>query len=480
VLPQAESFLLSKFGEQSHAVTSAIMEAARNDCPAIHEAGVDCYYAIPLEEKTPCNWFGIGQIRSVPLTIARTLISVAWEAMRREATNRELNEALHVAEKEIKYVRNTAGLLRDLNNKHSKRSTQGNYNSRQAIDAARKFLHAESVAAYIEADADIQKTTLTSTVSSASKLTIEDIGFLLKKVGKPAIGESLNLRNLRIRINKVRVKSLDVVPISESETLGYLVAVNAQLQPEYLHARTEILQDIGDFLIADGHTNAVMIESEQLALGILRSMSTAIEARDPYTHGHSERVAQVGVKIARRLGLPESSCQEIYLAGTLHDIGKIGIPDAVLLKPDRLTQEEYSVIQQHPEIGFKIIDGLGKLRFALPGILYHHERFDGKGYPHRLKGEEIPLMARILAVADAYDAMTRSRVYRTAMSREDTCRILREGRNIQWDAKAVDACLAWMSESDIRDEELPFDTLPASVIDSQTSATHQTYQPASI
>lgn len=472
VLPQAESFLLTKFGEQHHTANSAIMEAARNDCPALQQSGGDCYFAIPLEEKSPCSFFGIGRLPDVPLPIARTLISVAWEAMLREAANHELNDALIVAEKELKYAHSTTVLLRDLNNKHSKRSAQGTYNSRQAVDAARKFLHAEVVAAYIEPDADTQKTSLHSIVSSGGKLTVEDVGFVLKKVGRPSIGEALHLQNLRIRINKTSVRSLDIVPISESEIVGYLVAINAQVQPEFLHARTEILQDIGDFLLADGHTNTVVLESEQLALGILHSMSTAIEARDPYTHGHSERVAQVGSKIARRLGLPESSCKEIYLAGTLHDIGKIGIPDSVLLKPDRLTHEEFRVIQQHPEIGFKIIDGIGRLRFALPGILYHHERFDGKGYPHHLKGEEIPLMARILAVADAYDAMTRSRVYRTAMSRDDACRILRDGRNTQWDARAVDACLDWLGDSSLSEEEIFCSANPNSFTSSLQSAAH--------
>ncbi len=310
VLPQAELFLVSKFGDQHHAVSSAVMEAGRNECPAIQEANGHSYFAVPLEDKTHAIGFGVGTLGQVALPLARTLISVAWEAMRREAANHELSQALNLAEKEIKYARSTTSFLRDLNDKHSRLSNEGKYNSHQAIDAARRFLHAEVLATYIEPDAELQKLSLHSMLSSASKLTVDDIGFLLKKFGRPAIGESLNLRNLRIRINKVRVKSLDIVPIAEGDVLGYVVAVNAQLQPEYLQARTEVLQDICDFLLINGHTNAVMMESEQLALGILRSMSTAIEARDPYTHGHSERVAYVGSEIARRLGLPESSCKE--------------------------------------------------------------------------------------------------------------------------------------------------------------------------
>lgn len=406
------------------------------------------FFAIPLETQAPLEWFGIGKLDSTPLPLARTLVSVAWEAIQRESLNHEYQSALEVAERELKHAHSMNIFLRDLNSKHTKRYAQESYSARQAVDVACRFLHAEVVAIYIEPDSDRQKCPLLSLVSTGSKLTLDDIGYLLGKCGKPNIGDASHTQNLRIRINKTRVKSLDIVPISESEVFGYIVAVNAQFRPDFLHARTEVLQDISDFLMADGHTNAAMQESEQLALGILHSMSIAIEARDPYTHGHSERVAQLGSEIARRMGLPESTCKEVYIAGTLHDIGKIGVPDAVLLKPDRLQPEEFAVIKQHPEIGYKIVDGIDRLKFALPGILYHHERFDGNGYPHKLKGEEIPLMARILAVADAFDAMTRNRIYRSAMTISDAFRILSEGRNTQWDARAVDACLQWIQATE--------------------------------
>jgi HD-GYP domain-containing protein (c-di-GMP phosphodiesterase class II) len=191
----------------------------------------------------------------------------------------------------------------------------------------------------------------------------------------------------------------------------------------------------------------VFKEGEQLVLGTLRAMSNAIEARDPYTHGHSERVAQLAYEIAVRLQLSEVACQEIYLAGILHDIGKIGIPDTVLLKPAKLTDEEFAIIKKHPEIGYRIIEGLGKLRFALPGVLHHHERWDGTGYPYRLRGDQIPLMARIIAVSDAFDAMTSNRIYKAAAEKEQAMEILRSGRGTQWDAQAVDACLSYLKES---------------------------------
>lgn len=447
-LRQSENFLDATYHQQSHAPMAAAMEASRNGCPAVHEAGGDCFFAIPLETHAPHEWFGIGKLGSTPLPLARTLVSAAWEAIQRESLNHEYQSALEVAERELKHAHSMNIFLRDLNSKHTKRYAQKSYSDRQAVDAACKFLHAEVVAVYIEPDSNRHKCPLQSIVSTGSKLSLDDIGYLLGECGKPKIGDALHAQNLRIRINKTRVKSLDIVPISESEVFGYIVAVNAQFRSDFLHARTEVLQDVSDFLVTDGHTNAAIQESEQLALGILHSMSIAIEARDPYTHGHSERVAQVGAEIARRMGLPESTCKEVYIAGTLHDIGKIGVPDAVLLKPDRLLPEEFAVIKQHPEIGYKIVASIGRLKFALPGILYHHERFDGNGYPHNLKGEEIPLMARILAVADAYDAMTRNRIYRSAMKTSDAFRILSEGRNTQWDARAVDACLQWIQETE--------------------------------
>jgi HD-GYP domain-containing protein (c-di-GMP phosphodiesterase class II) len=144
------------------------------------------------------------------------------------------------------------------------------------------------------------------------------------------------------------------------------------------------------------------------------------------------------------LDLPESSRQEIYLAGILHDIGKIGIPDHVLLKAGPLTDEEYETIKQHPVIGYRIIEQLSKLNFTLPGILHHHERWDGNGYPHKLKGEEIPLVARILAVADSFDAMTSSRPYRHHMPLERARKIISEGAGVQWDPDIVRVFLNWL------------------------------------
>jgi HD-GYP domain-containing protein (c-di-GMP phosphodiesterase class II) len=253
-----------------------------------------------------------------------------------------------------------------------------------------------------------------------------------------------------------------VVPIGEPEPIGYVLAINRRkhsspaankCENDFVSADAELLHEVAGYIAADGYSNASLMESEQLVLGILRAMSNAIEARDPYTHGHSERVGSVAYQIALRLNLSEVACQEIYLAGVLHDIGKIGIPDHVLLKAGKLEPEELDIIRKHPEIGHRILEDLGKLKFALPGVLYHHERIDGTGYPHNLVGDEIPLMARILAVSDAYDAMTSSRVYRNAMGQQRAMEILSSGMRTHWDAEVVTACLQYLSELSLEAED---------------------------
>lgn len=183
-------------------------------------------------------------------------------------------------------------------------------------------------------------------------------------------------------------------------------------------------------------------QREGMIVRLMKTMSSAIDARDAYTRGHSQRVGRYALAIGRQLRLTDHDCEQLYLAGLLHDLGKIGVPDHVLLKPGRLSPEEFDLIKMHPEIGYRILEPIAELAFALPGVLHHHERLDGRGYPHGLAGEQIPLMARILAAADAYDAMTSSRTYRTAMSNERAREILGEGAGMQWDPQVVAAFLS--------------------------------------
>ncbi|WP_322923507.1 HD-GYP domain-containing protein [Paenibacillus campi] len=176
--------------------------------------------------------------------------------------------------------------------------------------------------------------------------------------------------------------------------------------------------------------------NQQLLDSYFATLAAALDARDPYTAGHSQRVAKYAVEIGRRAGLCEYDIDQLRKTALLHDIGKIGVKDAVLLKDGKLTDEEFDQIKKHPAMGESIlrqVEPADAMRPYLPGVRSHHERFDGKGYPDGLKGNSIPLFGRIIAVADAFDAMTSDRPYRQGMPKERAIAILEEGRGTQWD-----------------------------------------------
>lgn len=175
---------------------------------------------------------------------------------------------------------------------------------------------------------------------------------------------------------------------------------------------------------------------KQLQDSYFRTLSAALDARDPYTAGHSMRVAEYSVMIGRKLGLSEDELDILYKTALIHDIGKVGIPDMVLLKEGKLSEEEYLTIQRHPVLGEHILQHVQPAQSIKPflsGVRSHHERYDGKGYPDQLAGERIPLFGRIIAVADAFDAMTSDRPYRKGMKDEEAISILEQGRGTQWD-----------------------------------------------
>lgn len=174
----------------------------------------------------------------------------------------------------------------------------------------------------------------------------------------------------------------------------------------------------------------------------LKSLAKALEARDDYTRGHSERVASLALAIAHQLDLDEEHCNLIYNGALLHDIGKIGVPDAILLKPQGLSAEEMEIIRKHPTFGIAILGPLKFLGKVSELVMRHHERWDGSGYPSGLRGQEIPLASRIIAVADAYDAMTSSRPYRGALSHEEAVAEIKRGIGQQHDPAVVDAFLS--------------------------------------
>ncbi len=182
-------------------------------------------------------------------------------------------------------------------------------------------------------------------------------------------------------------------------------------------------------------------QQRRMFFGTIRSMSGALDAKDRYTRGHSDRVAYLSQAIARELGLSDREVEEVHISGILHDVGKIGVPEAVLCKPGRLTDEEFDAIKRHPQIGFDILSDIPSLEPILPGVLHHHERYDGGGYPSGLSGEDIPLMARIIGVADTFDAMSSNRSYRSKLPREVVLEEIRKCAGTQFDPGAAAAFL---------------------------------------
>lgn len=181
---------------------------------------------------------------------------------------------------------------------------------------------------------------------------------------------------------------------------------------------------------------------EESALEAVESLNATVDAKDPYTAGHSQRVQRIAVALGEELGLERERLDVLRFAGLFHDIGKIGVPDAILTKPDRLTELEYAIVKRHPEDGARIVGRLHSLHAAVPAILHHHERWDGNGYPQRLRGEAIPLEAAIVGLADAVDAMTTDRPYSAAMSLEDATAEVVRHRATQFAPALVDAFVA--------------------------------------
>lgn len=186
--------------------------------------------------------------------------------------------------------------------------------------------------------------------------------------------------------------------------------------------------------------------TKELFLQTVTALSEAVEAKDRYTSGHSKRVAEYARMLAARMGKSKAEQEEIYQAGLLHDVGKIRIPEDIINKTGKLTEEEFNTIKIHPVTGFHILRGISNSSMIAVGAKYHHERYDGNGYPNGLAGTQIPEVARILGVADSYDAMTSNRSYRKALPQEVVKEELRKGKGTQFDPYIADIMLQMMEE----------------------------------
>jgi len=190
-------------------------------------------------------------------------------------------------------------------------------------------------------------------------------------------------------------------------------------------------------------------ENQELFLNSIRALAAAVDAKDPYTRGHSERVARYSVAIARHMDLPPDEVKKVRIAALLHDVGKIGIDDRILRKPTALTDEEFEVMKLHPVKGALIMGQIPQLKWIIPGMKYHHEKWDGTGYPDGLKSEEIPMLARIISVADTFDAMTTTRPYQKAMRSDYVVTRIKTFAGSRYDGRVVDALEAALTGHDL-------------------------------
>jgi response regulator RpfG family c-di-GMP phosphodiesterase len=190
----------------------------------------------------------------------------------------------------------------------------------------------------------------------------------------------------------------------------------------------------------------------EMMLASITSLITALEARDHYTSGHSEAVSMLVTEMAVKMNLPFDDIETLGIAGKLHDLGKIGVPDSILLKPGKLSEKEFEMIKQHPVVGVNILGAIPSLKHALPAIRHHHERFDGKGYPDGIKGKKIPIWARMMAVADTYHALTSDRPYRDGVDQDKALGIIQEVRETQLCPECIDIFIDMIYE--IQEEKL--------------------------
>lgn len=248
--------------------------------------------------------------------------------------------------------------------------------------------------------------------------------------------------------SEFKTKNLIGVPVkTKDRIIGVLEAINKR-DGRFDEDDREILQAFANQVAIAIENANLYKELKETFYGTIEALAETIEKRDPYTGGHTRRVMEYSLVIGKELGLPDGELEALKLAAILHDIGKIGIRDSILLKEGKLTQEEAIVMNMHPRYGAEILEHIKQLREVIPGMRGHHERYDGSGYPDGLKGESIPLFARIISVADAYDAMTTDRPYRKALTPDQAFEELRRSSGRHFDPSVVEAFIRIMSSED--------------------------------
>ncbi|MCS7202163.1 MAG: HD domain-containing protein [Dictyoglomus sp.] len=275
----------------------------------------------------------------------------------------------------------------------------------------------------------------------------EGIAGWVAKTGEPLIANNVEedprFAKKYDSATSFRTKSILCVPLKTKEKIvGVIEVLNKKGNDNFDENDLNLLQAIAN-QAAIAIENARLYQNlKELFFDTVESLAFAIEAKDPYTHGHSRRVTQYSELIAEEMGFDENFIEKIRLSALLHDIGKIGIDEVILRKKEKLTEEERKEIEKHPLVGRKILEPLSSLEDIIPGVEEHHERYDGSGYPKKLKGEQISILGRIIAVADTLDAMTSDRPYRKGLSMDVAIMEIENQKGKQFDPLVVSALLS--------------------------------------
>ncbi len=433
----------------------------------VSESGIT-FYALPLRETGATRMIAFGWVRQRPdrrpnelvlaameagwtkkqlddwlneqpyaaPSLVERLLKTTWLQVNSESQEQELRQELCSVAEQIDHTYEEITLLHALTgNLHLSRTPQEL--AEWCLSRVRELTNAEGAAIHFE-DHNGESRFLTSgnvpfDEPALDRLCVRCEG---RDWSKPFVKNRITDTALRQEMPELRNFVLcaigDKLPRS-----GWLMHCNSPTV--FGSVQASLLQSIARILGTHLQNRELFERNEELLTSFVRSMVSTIDAKDSYTRGHSERVALVARCLAQELGFPIEDVEDIYLSGLLHDIGKVGVDDRILRKEGRLNEEEFEQIMRHPEIGCHILSGLQNLQHVLPGVKHHHEAFDGSGYPSRLKGEDIPMMARVISVADSYDAMGSDRPYRQGLPLEQVEAIFLENAGPQWDPDIIAA-----------------------------------------
>lgn len=315
-------------------------------------------------------------------------------------------------------------------------------------------IRADAIAIDLYADEEMEHA---AELYAAGSLKDDD---LIRRIADHAIGQVADDSSLRWVEDSIAIVNHPnpnapadvrcvVVPVHrQGHALGRMIAIRSKQDMEFGTIEADLMKSTSMMLGVHVINQRQYREMQQMFEGTIQSLVSALDAKDAYTCGHSSRVAELAVELASRLGFDEEGINRIRMAGILHDIGKIGVDDSVLRKPGKLTDEEFEQIKQHPVLGYEILQGIRQFKKILPAVRHHHESWNGSGYPDGLAGQAIPRDAQVLAVADAFDAMSSDRPYRSGMPIDKVVSIFEEGRGVQWAADVVDVLIESINEPD--------------------------------